>query len=155
MRRFDPAEGTTIRAPEAAGPGHWVGAPSVLHDPARKTILLAYRARRPGDRGYRAFVAESADGVAFADVWSVEKSAFGATSMERFALHRDPDGRYLLYVSYEGGEDGRWRIDVLESERPDGFDPAGARTVLTPATTGTAAVKDPYVVRVGRRTTCS
>jgi hypothetical protein len=147
--RFDPAAGTTILAPEAPGRGHWVGAPSVLDDPVRGTVLLTYRVRRPGDRGHRAFVAESADGVDFTDVWSVEKSAFGAASMERFDLVRDPGGRYLLYVSYEHGGDGRWRIDVLESDRPDGFDPAGARTVLTPAAAGTAAVKDPYVVRVG------
>ena len=69
--------------------------------------------------------------------------------MERFCLHRDEHGRYLLWTSYEHPDDGRWRIDVLEADAPDAFDVARARTVLTPSQTGTAAVKDPYVLRVG------
>ena len=77
------------------------------------------------------------------------KDAFATTSMERFNLQRSPAGGWLLYVSYEHPEDGRWRIDVLEADAPDAFDPASARTVLTPAGTGTDAVKDPYVMRDG------
>lgn len=69
--------------------------------------------------------------------------------MERFNLHRDPDGRYLLYLSYEDPDDGRWRIDVIEDRSPDGFDPDRRLSVLTAAGTGTAAVKDPYVLREG------
>jgi hypothetical protein len=154
LERFDPEEGITVLEPGAAGAGNWVGAPSVIYDPSRKTILLTYRRRRPRggpqpDRGYEACIAESRDGSTFTDIWSVTKDAFSSTSMERFCLHRDPTGRYLLYVSYEHPEDGRWRIDVVEADSPDGFDVAAARTVLTPAATGTAAVKDPYVVRVG------
>jgi hypothetical protein len=151
--RFDPADAVTIREPEAPGPGSWVGCPSVLHDSVRESVLLTYRKRRPRgapvDRGYECCVAESKDGVRFDDLWSVRKEQLGATSMERFNLHRDPDGRYLLYLSYEHPDDGRWRIDVIEADRPDGFDVERARTVLTPAGTGTAAVKDPYVLRVG------
>jgi hypothetical protein len=151
---FDPAAGETILAPAAPGPGNWVGCPSVLHDPARGTVLLTYRRRRPRggpspDRGYECGIAESADGVHFEEISTLTKDAFAATSMERFCLHRDPSGRYLLYVSYEHPDDGRWRIDVIEADAPDAFDPSAARTVLTPAATGTDAVKDPYVVRVG------
>ena len=142
----------TVLAPESAGPGSWIGAPSVLDDGDR--VLLAYRLRRPRggpppDRGYECRIAESADGVVFRDIWSVTKDAFASTSMERFCLRRAGDGRYLLYVSYEHPEDGRWRIDVVEAGAPDGFDVSRATTVLTPAGTGTDAVKDPYVVRVG------
>jgi hypothetical protein len=155
LERFDPEEGITVLEPGAPGPGNWAGAPSVLLDPSRGSTLLTYRRRRPRggpppDRGYECRIAESRDGYTFTDIWSVTKDAFSSTSMERFCLHRDQDGRYLLYVSYEHPEDGRWRIEVLEADSPDGFDVRTARTVLTPAATGTAAVKDPYVVRVGR-----
>ena len=152
LEPFDPEEGVTVLAPEAPGPGNWVGCPSVLYDTVRESVLLTYRRRRPRggpppDRGYECAVAESRDGVRFTDVWTVRKEAFGSTSLERCNLQRTADGRYLLYVSYEHPEDGRWRIDVLEASSPDAFDPAAARTVLTPAGTGTDAVKDPYVVR--------
>ena len=150
---FDPEDGITILEPESPGPGSWVGCPSVLYDPARERVLLTYRRRRPrgepDDRGYRCAVAESADGIAFGDLWTIDKADLGSTSMERFSLHRDPGGRYLLYLSYEHPEDGRWRIEAIEESAPDCFDPARRVTVLTPAGTGTAAVKDPYVVRAG------
>jgi hypothetical protein len=150
---FDPEAGVTILEPDGTGPGNWVGAPSVLYDPARESILLTYRRRRPrgepGERGYRCCVAESRDGVSFRDLWTIDKDALQTTSMERFDLHRDPRGRYLLYLSYEDPEDGRWRIDVIEDTEPDGFDPARRKPVLTAAGTGTAAVKDPHVLRHG------
>jgi hypothetical protein len=111
----------------------------VLYDPARERVLLTYRKRRPRgspvDRGYECCVAESKDGTHFDELWSVRKEQLGTTSMERFNLHRDPDGR--------------WRIDVIEADRPDGFEVDRAQTVLTAAGTGTAAVKDPYVLRAG------
>ena len=154
FRAFAPEAGTTVLAPDEPGPGHWVGAPSVTLDPVRGTILLTYRRRRPRDgspreRGYECCVAESTDGVAFTDLWRIDKETLRTRSMERFSLHRDYDGRYLLYTSYEDRADNRWRIDVIEAEAPDAFDPATAHDVLTAAETGTDAVKDPYVVRVG------
>jgi len=150
--RWDPADGVTVLEPEAPGRGHWVGAPSALDDGGR--ILLAYRLRRPrgepDERGYECRIAESADGVRFTDLWSVRKDALRSTSMERFCLRRRDDGRYLLYTSYEHPDDGRWRIDVVESRAVEELDVTRAQTVLTPAATGTAVVKDPVVVR--RRT---
>jgi hypothetical protein len=152
--RFDPEDGVTILEPGGSGPGHWVGCPSVLVDAERGSTLLVHRRRRPRggeppDRGWECCIAESADGVRFDELWSVRKEQLGSTSLERFCLRRDPAGGYLLYTSYEHPDDGRWRIDVLRADAPDGFDPAAATTVLTPAGTGTAAVKDPYVVRHG------
>ena len=150
---FDPEQGGTILEPGAPGRGNWGGCPCVLYAPARESGLLTYRRRRPrgeaDDRGYRCAVAESRDGVVFRDLWTIDKAELGSTSMQRFCLHRDDDGRYRLYLSYEHPEDGRWRIDVIEDTSPDGFDPARRTTVLTPAGTGTAAVKDPYVLRAG------
>lgn len=137
-------------APDAGGRGHWVGAPSVLDEGER--ILLAYRLRRPRpDRGYECRIAESADGLRFTDVWSVRKETLRSASMERFCLRRHDDGRYLLYTSYEHPDDGRWRIDVAEAGDVVELDVTRARTVLTPAATGTAAIKDPVVVRSGEQ----
>ncbi len=149
--RWNPADGVTIREPDGDGPGNWVGCPSVIRDRGR--ILLCYRRRRPrgelDDRGYECCIAESADGVRFTDVWSVRKAELAAASMERFDLHRDDDGRLLLYLSYEHPEDGRWRIDVVAAPSVEELDVSRRQTVLTPAGTGTHAVKDPVVVRRG------
>lgn len=150
---FDPENGVTVLEPPGSGPGNWIGAPSVSWDPVGERVLLAYRRRRPRgephDRGYEACVAESTDGVRFRDLWTVRKEELDSTSMERFCIRLEPDGRTLLYLSYEHPEDGRWRIDVLEAASPEELDVGARRTVLTPAGTGTAAVKDPYVFRVG------
>ena len=152
--RFDPEAGVTVLEPDATGRGNWVGCPSILEDAFRGTLLLTYRKRRPRggpppDRGYECCIAESADGVTFTDLWRVTKEDLATESMERFCLHRDPDGRYLLYLSYVDPADGRWRIDVCEARAPDAFDVRTARPVLSAAGTGTDAVKDPYVLRVG------
>jgi hypothetical protein len=152
--RFDPEAGVTVLEPAASGPGNWVGCPSVLEDPSRGGILLAYRKRRPRggpspDRGFECCIAESADGITFTELWRVTKEELATESMERFCLHRDPDGRYLLYLSYVDAADGRWRIDVCEARLPDAFDVRTATPVLTAARTGTDGVKDPYVLRVG------
>jgi len=150
LEPWDPEAGLTVLEPPGRGRGWWVGCPSVLDDGDR--VLLAYRLRRPRgldeDRGYECRIAASADGLQFDDVWSVRKSELRSTSIERLCLRRVDDG-YLLYLSYEHPDDGRWRIEVCRADRPEAFDVRTARTVLTPAGTGTDAVKDPYVVRVG------
>jgi hypothetical protein len=152
LQAFDPTRGITVLSPEASGPGYWVGAPGVTYDPERERFLLTYRRRRPRgqepDRGYQAYIAESQDGIHFADLWSVKKEQFGSTSIERLCLRKDGSG-YLLYVSYVDPADNRWRIDVLASTALDGFDPLLARPLLTAADTQTEGVKDPHVIRIG------
>ena len=97
---FDPTEGQTILEHEAPGSGYWVGAPGLAWDADGNRHLLVYRRRRPRgiepDRGYTVRIAESADGLRFRDVWSVEKAAFGTTSMERCSLFRAPGGMWRL-----------------------------------------------------------
>ena len=150
---FDPERGETVLEPEAPGAGYWVGAPSILWDADRNSYLLTYRRRRPRgvdpDRGYVAHVAKSRDGKRFETIWTVEKSVFGTTSMEKFCLAREPGGPYRLYACYVDPADNRWRIDVLEADRPEEFDPATARAALTAASTGTEGVKDPWVFSLG------
>lgn len=149
---WNPDEGITILEPEAPSEGYWVGSPSITFDPDRDSFLLTYRRRRPRgegvERGWFGAVAESKDGVHFQDVWTVHKDELRTSSMERFSLFKD-GGRYLLYISYVDPADNRWRIDMIESDRPDGFNVAHRIPVFTAASTQTEGVKDPYVLKVG------
>lgn len=147
---FDPESAGVVLEPEAAGPGYWVGAPSVSREGSH--VLLTYRRRRPrgvgADRGYRAAIARSDDGCSFHDIAVLEKGALGTTSIERTAVLRDPaaDG-WLWLVSYVDPADGRWRVDALRASRLEDL-PRGERTpVLTAADIGGEGVKDPVVVR--------
>ncbi len=122
---------------------------------AKVFLRMAYlpRRRRPRglgeERGYACFLAESKDGVAFTDIWSIKKSQLNSSSMERFCVQKSPLGTYLLYISYVDPADNRWRIDVIEADRPENFDPEQRKTVFTAASTQTEAVKDPYVFKIG------
>jgi hypothetical protein len=154
LPRFDPEQSTVIMQPENAGSGTWTGCPGVLYEPDRHRFLMTYRQRRPrGDpateRGWRCAVAASEDGVHFKDVWSVEKSELGTSSMERFCLLPRMEGGYQLYLSYVDPADNRWRIDVIEADTPAAFEVRTRKPVLTAGLTGTEGVKDPYVLRVG------
>jgi hypothetical protein len=150
---IDPGRGRTILEPERDEIGYWVGSPTVLAEPERDRFLLTYRQRRPRgteqDRGWRVAVAESRDGVHFADLWAVEKEELQTASMERASLLPDGNGGYYLYLSYVDPGDRRWRIDLLEAPSPDAFAVDKRSPVLTASSTGTEGVKDPYAVRVG------
>lgn len=146
---FRPEDGTTLLPPDGVGPGHWVGAASIVRDVDGDRTLLAYRDRRPEGRGrgHRCVVAELSDGVPV-EVWAMTAEAIGTVSIERPALTPTPDGRWRLYFSYVEPRTGRWQIDVVEADAPDRFDAAVAQPVLTAAETGTEGVKDPYVLHV-------
>jgi hypothetical protein len=150
---FDPAQGITIFEPEGRGPGYWVGCPGILYDAARDSYLLTYRRRRPrgdgSERGYQCGIAESRDGLSFTPIWTLNKTALGTSSMERFCLLPLSDGRYLLYISYVDPADNRWRIDVLQADQPEHFTVTQAQPLLTAKDTGTEGIKDPIVVRIG------
>jgi len=153
LERLDLADSTVIFTPDVAEPGYWVGCASVLFESDKNRFVLTYRRRRPrghsdGDRGYRCAVAVSTDGVAFTDVWSVNKSELSAPSMERFSLINSQGG-YQLYISYVDPADNRWRIDLMEAADIDQFKIGSRIPVLTAATTDTEGVKDPYVLRRG------
>ncbi|MAG34948.1 MAG: hypothetical protein CL878_01655 [Dehalococcoidia bacterium] len=151
---FDPAAGETILEPTGTSTGYWVGAPCITYDPAQRRYLLSYRVRVPRElgRGIETRIAASHDGRAFETIWSARKEAFGSASVERFALVRRPDGSgWLLFPSYVDGADDRWRIDVIEAERPEAFDVRTRRQVFTAADVGVEGVKDPVVVLVGRQ----
>jgi hypothetical protein len=154
---FDPEAAEVVLRPEEVGPGHWVGAPSVLRGPDGR-ILLTYRRRRPrgdprGERGYVACIAESRDGLAFRDLVRLPKEALGTSSVERSALLPDPaePGAWLWLLSYVDPADGRWRIDALAARTLEGLPAGERRPVLTAADIGGEGVKDPVPVIAGDR----
>jgi len=149
--RFDPEKGTTVFEPEQKGYGHWVGGHSVIFDPDAGKFYLYYRIRQPlgRGRGGKCRIAESADGIAFTDIWEATKDAFDAESIEVASLIKDPaSGKWRLYVSYQV-TGGPWRVDLLEADHPRNFDAWHHRTVMQPNEYGVASIKDPKVYIVG------
>jgi hypothetical protein len=149
---FDPTQGTIIRRPEAPGNGYWAGAPGVMYDATDGIFYLVYRIRRPRgvepDRGAEIHIARSRDGVEFENIWSATKDQLSSTSIERCAVRRLDDGRWVLYISYVDPADARWRTDLVIANRPDGFDLRQVKPLLTAQDIGAEGVKDPYVCRV-------
>jgi hypothetical protein len=133
-----------VAAP-GAGPGHWAGAPSAVHEDG--TFWVAYRVRQPLDagRGVAVVVARSADGVRLEPVAAVHRTTFGAASLERPALVRRPGGGWRLYVSCATPGSKHWWIEAVDAEDVAGL-ATGARTVVLPGDESTA-VKDPVVLR--------
>jgi len=149
---FDPKEGSTVVEPPGTGPGYWSGAASAIYDDAER-FFLYYRVRKPLEqgRGGRCYIAQSNDGLHFSPVWTATKEQFGSESIERAALTRSLEGRFRLYISYVDAKSRKWRIDLLEADSPERFDPAQRRSVLRAEDVGAEGVKDPYVTIVGRR----
>lgn len=149
---FDPEAGTVVGEAPGSGPGYWAGACSALYDDDVRKFYLYYRLRKPRElgRGYECRIAESTDGIRFTDIWSATREQFGSPSVERSCIFKSPEGLFRLYVGYVDGEDGRWRIDVMEADSITGFDPAARRKLLTAADAGVEGVKDPYVLLLGR-----
>jgi hypothetical protein len=129
------------------GLGYWNGASSAALDDDG-TFVLAYRLREGVSPEGRAatIVARSEDGERFDTVAVLEKTRFGAMSMERPAIVRTEEGRWRLYTCSATPGSKHWWIDVLEADDPSGFADADARTVF-PGDDITA-VKDPVVQRL-------
>lgn len=131
--------------PLAAGPGNWVGACGVVYDTESSEYYLYYRIREPRPvRGGRCRLARSADGLNFETIWESSKADYETASIERGGLMRRADGGWRLYISYVDPADDRWRVDLIDAERPDAFHPGDRREVLTAATIGAEGVKDPF-----------
>ncbi|HYH75125.1 MAG TPA: hypothetical protein VD735_04155, partial [Candidatus Saccharimonadales bacterium] len=120
---------TAIPAP-GAGEGFWNGASSAFEHEG--TIYLAYRTRQPIalGRGQGVVVAKSTDGVTFETIHMVDKASMNAESLERPTLLRTPAGKWRLYLSCATTGTKHWRVELLEADTPDGFDPATRRVVM-------------------------
>jgi hypothetical protein len=128
------------------GAGYWNGSPSAALD-EDGTFVVAYRNRTgvgPKD-GAATVVARSDDGETFTTVATLDKSRFGAMSMERPAIVRT-GSRWRLYVCSATPGSKHWWIDVLEADDPAKLGDAEARTVF-PGDERTG-VKDPLVRRL-------
>ena len=150
---FDLSAAEVVLEPEAPGAGFWVGAPTVLRDGPR--VLMSYRRRRPrgasSDRGYAAYIAESADGLRFHEVAVLRKEALQSTSIERTALVPLAGGGWAWLVSFVDPADGRWRVDAFHAGRLADLPRGERRTVFTAAAIGAEGVKDPVVLRADGR----
>jgi hypothetical protein len=91
-------------------------------------------------------VARSSDGVAFEQVATVGREAFGCESFERPVLVPLPDGGWRLYLSCATPGSKHWWVDSLTAPTPAEL-PAGDRRVVVPGD-DRLAVKDPVVERV-------
>ena len=142
-----PAESLVVIPSPTAGHGNWAGAPSAAV--GDDGIYLAYRLRRPvgAGRGFGVRVARSADGVRFETVLTLTRDQFGAESLERPALVRDPSGGWRLYLSCATPGTKHWRVELLEAADPAGFT-AEQRTVVLPGDAKTG-VKDPVIRHFG------
>jgi hypothetical protein len=111
-------------------------------------VWLAYRLRRPVDRGrgYANVVARSGDGLTFEVVATLTSAQFSCASLERPALVRRPDGGWRLYVSCSTPNSKHWWVEAVDADEPAGL-ATGARTVVLPGDR-TEAWKD-VVVRAG------
>lgn len=137
------ADSDVVVPPPGGAPGYWAGAPSVVG--TEDGAYLAYRLRRPvGEgRGFAVVVAHSPDGRQFEPVCQLHKDDFATDSFERPALVRLPDGRWRLFVSSATPGTLHWRVEAIDADRPEEFDPATKR----PVTFGDPvdAYKDPVV----------
>jgi len=107
--------------------------------------VVAYPTRSPAQRGAAVVVARSTDGERLTTVVALEKSRFGAESLERPAVVRTETGRWRLYVSAATPGSKHWRIDALEAGDLAGLADGALRTVFPgDAHTG---VKDPVIRR--------
>jgi hypothetical protein len=135
-------------AAPGTGTGFWAGSPGAALDPDGG-IVLAYRVRtgvRPED-GAQTIVARSDDGETFTTVATLDKSRFGAMSMERPSIVRTDEGRWRLYVCCATPGSKHWWIGLLEADDPEQLAEADDRTVF-PGDEA-VAVKDPIVRRAG------
>jgi hypothetical protein len=134
---------SVVVPPPSSSEGYWAGGPhALLRD---GTYWLAYRLRRPvgRGRGFANVVARSDDGERFQTVAVVHQETFSAESLERPALEVADDGKWRLYVSCATPGTAHWRVDLIESETPEGLAAGRPRTVLPGG--DRMAVKDPVI----------
>jgi hypothetical protein len=105
--------------------------------------VIAYRVRSPQERGTEVVLARSDDGERLETVARMDKSQFGAESLERPALVRTSERRWRLYLSCATPGSKHWWIAVLEADDPGGF--AGGAPRIAFAGDKRTAVKDPVI----------
>jgi hypothetical protein len=158
---FDPDAGNVVAEPSGAGYGFWAGAPSAVFDPGSGLFYCYHRLRWPlGDKrgGVCRVVASpdpSAPPAGWRTVWEATREQFGANSIERAGLIRDPFSQeWRLYICSETAQSydrnpATWRIDLLQATSIETLDPRRRRIAMDAAMYGFSHVKDPVVLVVG------
>src|SRR4051794_15205944 len=143
LNAVDAVDARVVIPAPGRGDGYWAGAPSAVA--ANGTVWLAYRLRRPVDRGrgYANVIARSVDGLTFETVATVTSAQFECASLERPALVRRPDGGWRLYVSCSTPNSKHWWVEAVDADTPAEL-PTGQRTVVLPGD-ATEAWKDVIV----------
>lgn len=143
LRALVGSESELVVAAPGVGEGFWAGGPSAVADGG--DVWLAYRLRRPVDRGrgYANVVARSTDGVRFETAATVTSAQFDCASLERPALVRRPDGGWRLYVSCSTAGSKHWWVEAIDADTAADL-PTGKRTVVL-AGDATEAWKDVVV----------
>ncbi len=139
-----PAQARVVVPAPGPGAGNWTGAPSAVWSDG--AIWLAYRVRRPLDRGrgVAVVVGRWVDGRPVQQVTRLHRDRFAAESLERPALVRRPDGGWRIYLSCATPGSKHWRVDAVDAGSVEGLGAAEPVTVVPgDRTTG---VKDPVVV---------
>ncbi len=127
------------------GPQNWAGSSSAaLAEDG--TWVVAYRTRVTDGDHAATVVAVSEDGERLETILTLDKSRFGAMSMERPAVVQTPGGRWHLYVCSATPGSKHWWIALLVADEPAGWAEADPQTVFPGG--DEVAVKDP-VVRLG------
>jgi hypothetical protein len=136
-------------AAPGTGTGFWAGSPGAALDPDGG-VVLAYRVRTGAgpEGGAQTIVARSDDGETFTPVATLDKSRFGAMSMERPSIVLTDEGRWRLYVCCATPGSKHWWIGLLEADDPARLADADDRTVFPGD--DAVAVKDPIVRKAGR-----
>lgn len=132
--------------PPGGGPGCWAGAPSAALDDDGG-LVVAYRVRHVARGVATIVVARSVDGEHLTPVATLDRTRFGARSLERPALLRTEAGRWRVYVCCSTPGSKHWWVDSLEAADPAGLAGAEVRQVF-PGDERTG-VKDPVVRRGG------
>jgi hypothetical protein len=111
-----PGSGEAVVAVPAprAGTGQWAGSASAAQDDDG-SFVVAYRTRggTTAESPAATVIARSDDGERLDTIATLDKSRFGAMSMERPALVRIRGDRWRLYVCSATPGSKHWWIDVL------------------------------------------
>lgn len=131
LRALAVGDSEVVVAAPGPGEGFWAGGPSAVLD--GDAVWLAYRLRRPVDRGrgYANVVARSGDGRTVETVSTLTSAQFACASLERPALVRRPDGGWRLYVSCSTPGSKHWWVEAVDADTPAGL-ATGTRRVVLP-----------------------
>ena len=138
----DPVSALIVKPAAGSGGQSWVGSPSAVR--VGDEIVMAYRLRDEVRRGHAVEVARSLDGVHFQTVASISKEQMACESLERPALVLTDSGTWRLYLSCATAGTKHWRVELIEANAPEEFDPRSRRVVLPGDSQ--VAVKDPVIV---------